>query len=101
MSGLAFRGKPIRAKAAAEFQRIFRDREAPVDEPSGPERRSVRRVAGKGAQEDVEHDDVQGGQGHTGHHVAFQFAVKVEPIRRVSPGDDQAASVTIQPRLRF
>ena len=38
------------------------DREAPVDEPAGPERRVVDRVAGKGAQEDVVHHDEQRGQ---------------------------------------
>ena len=38
------------------------DREAPVDEPAGPERRVVDRVAAEGAQKDVVDDHVQRGQ---------------------------------------
>ena len=38
------------------------DREPPVDEPAGPERRPVHRVAGERAQEDVVHHHEQRGQ---------------------------------------
>ena len=53
------------------------DREPPVDEPAGPERRPVRGVAGEGAQEDVVHDHVQRGQ--AAHAVQARQALALAP----------------------
>ena len=58
------------------------DREPPVDEPAGPERRVVHRVAGECAQEDVVHHHVQRGQAPDAVQAGQPLARKAVPRAR-------------------